>query len=335
VAVVFLSGSEGTSQVVLHSRQFLNNIGSSRFKNKMNISFCEYIAVVLTVVELEAQGAQLAFSFLAELVVEVLERCRENTAQLVYILGQPSSRKLGHLEGIDADETFPGHTLAVFIEPPLFIVLIVVLLESEGDSLEVGDDREDVVESYHDLLAPGAAESGIKDVLLELSVQLEHFVEGGRLVQGLAEFQEASFDGDHEVAEETVDEVVHGVAEDVARVEQATDVLSSGLPHPDALVSRLHDPNAFGDLLDLLDLPQEIEYLLVVHHDFWRKQRLHRLQLFERVLQVEAVPTLGSSPIIDLLGKQPIKNRRSVGLLVSQEKISEALPDRIADVPIE
>ena len=112
--------------------------------------------------------------------------------------------------------------------------------------------------------------------------------------------------------------MVHGVAEDVARVEQATDVLPSGLPHPDAFVPRLHDPNTFSDLLDLFDLPQKIEYFLVVHHDFRRKQSLHGLQLLERVLQVEAVPTLGSSPIIDLLGKQPIKNRRSVGLLVSQ-----------------
>lgn len=63
----------------------------------MNISFCKYIAVVFTVIELEAQGAQFALALFAQLVVKVLEGGSEDTAQLVHILGQPSSDKLRHI----------------------------------------------------------------------------------------------------------------------------------------------------------------------------------------------------------------------------------------------
>jgi hypothetical protein len=50
VVVVFLSGERDTSEVVFHSRQFLNIIEQQSIQNKMNISFCKYIAVILTVV---------------------------------------------------------------------------------------------------------------------------------------------------------------------------------------------------------------------------------------------------------------------------------------------
>ena len=71
-------------------------------------------------------------------------------------------------------------------------------------------------------------------------------------------------------------------------------IFTSGLPHPDAFISGMHDPDIIGDILNLFDLPQKEEYFLIVHHDFRGKQGLHGFQLFQRILKIEAVPTLDS-----------------------------------------
>jgi len=96
----------------------------------------------------------------------------------------------------------------------------------------------------------------------------------------------------------------------------------------------LNDPDTFCGLLDLLDLPQKEKYFLVVHHDLRREQGLHRFKLLERILQIKTIPTLGSSSIINLFGQKSIQYSSSIGLLISQKKVGEALANCIADVAI-
>lgn len=52
----------------------------------MNVSLGKYVAVVLAVVEFEAQRTQLALALLAQLVVKVFESCVEYRTELVDVL---------------------------------------------------------------------------------------------------------------------------------------------------------------------------------------------------------------------------------------------------------
>lgn len=109
---------------------------------------------------------------------------------------------------------------------------------------------------------------------------------------------------------------------------------STSLSHSNSLVFGMNKPNAFEVLFDLLDLPHEKEYFLVIHHDFWRQQGLHGLEPFQGILQVEAVPSFHAAAVVDLLCQQTIQDGASIILLIWQRIVIEALADGIRQVAI-
>ena len=108
------------------------------------ISFRKAVAVVLTVVQFEAQRTQLAFPFFAYLVVEVLERCVEHRYYVVDVLCYLASIELRNFQGFVIEKASLSHLLSIFIQAPFLVVLFKALLESHGTTLKVCDNCEDV-----------------------------------------------------------------------------------------------------------------------------------------------------------------------------------------------
>lgn len=73
----------------------------------------------------------------------------------------------------------------------------------------------------------------------------------------------------------------HRVAKDIDGVEDRVKLVTLYLPHLRGLFSGLQQPETLEDLLVLLHLPKEVEYLLIVHYHLGRKDCLQRLNSLE------------------------------------------------------
>ena len=208
------------------------------------------------------------------------------------------------------------------------------MLKIVRDIFEVGYHWEDVVQCSVYWFWFWGVECDVQYLYLELLVEGQDIIESYGFFKGLAEFTPTCLYWDHNVAVQTVEEVIHGISQDVAGMEETSYLLSSWFSHSYAFVSWVHYPDVFSYFLDLLHFPEREENFLIVHHDLWAEESDQRFYIVSCILQVEAIPAFISRSISHFLYEKSIKDSCSEKLLLWNTKIRETLCDCITDIAI-
>ena len=111
------------------------------------------------------------------------------------------------------------------------------MLQIEGNGFEIGNDRKDIAQSCVNRFSFGSAESGVKNLLLEFFVKFKNLIESECFIKSLAELVPTCLNGHHQIAEQTMEKMIHGVSEDVAGMEKCSHFLSPCFSHLSSLVS--------------------------------------------------------------------------------------------------